>query len=143
MAAGDPRIETTVRDARPQTTNATPTVVTALTLASVPNLSLVRVSVVGCVVRTDVNESGVDVRAFVELHVLARRYDADATSPGLAVLKSSATPLTGDIGAIAIAVIVSSNDLQVQITGEGSKTMRWDLSARYVVTEETVDLSTA
>jgi hypothetical protein len=141
MAAGDVRNASTKR-ARPQTTDDTPTVVSALTYASVPDLTLVGVLITGVAQRTDAPGLGA---FYIHHRARARRYDADGTDPGLVVLSGADDTLNVTVGAgtYAIAVIVSTNDLQVQITGDPGETLRWILKVEYELVEETVDVAAA
>jgi len=98
---------------------------------------VVEVTVTGYVVRTDANNSGAE-GGFVYFRGLARRYDADGSSPGLAVLLQNTTLQSLSAG-LATSFNVSGNTLQFLIDG-ATGTYRWDLEMSYCIRDQIVDI---
>lgn len=142
MAAGDMK-DHVVKRATQLTTDATQTVVTALTYTVPADLRVVYARVWGFCSRLN-NAIGTPVNnAIWEERWLFRRYDADAQSAGLAAVEQNSTLSAPGSSGYALDLNVSSNDIRVRVTGVASHNVRWELRAEYWVIEETLDKAAA
>jgi len=106
---------------------------------AVADEQLVEFTVTGYVVRTANNTGGQG--GFIYMRAMARRYDADVSSPGLAILFNDFSLQSVSAG-LGILPIVTGNTIQIQIDGAVGD-YRWDLQMNACVIDQIVDLTVA